>query len=236
MSILSELKSHSSSEKSNNLARFFKTGKGDYGEGDVFLGVNVPESRVIAKKYSYLTLEEIEKHLESKFHEERLVALLILVHKYEKEPSLRKKIFDFYLTHTKNINNWDLVDLSAHKIVGRFLFDFGEVWPVYRMLLRKLAESSNLWERRISIVSTFYFIKERNIDWSIKIAKILMNDKHDLIHKACGWMLRELGKKDKMSLDKFLIENYKKMPRTMLRYAIEKHSEEEREKYLEGKF
>jgi len=233
MALKEDLNMLSNAGRAKNLARFFKTGKGDYGEGDVFLGITVPESRVIAKKYIDISFEEIEKHLESKFHEERLVALLILVHKYEKDIPLRKKIFDFYLAHTKYINNWDLVDLSAHKIVGRFLFDFGKEWPIYRMLLKKLAESSNIWERRIAVISTLYFIKKGSLDISINITKMLLKDEHDLIHKAVGWMLREVGKKDKKTLDDFLAKYHKYMPRTMLRYAIEKHASEERKRYMD---
>lgn len=233
MSINQDLKARADPIRAANLKRFFKTGKGEYGEGDMFLGLTVPECREIAKKYGSLSFEEIENHLNSKFHEERLIALLILVNKYDKEIIKRKAIFDFYLAHTYSINNWDLVDLSAHKIVGRFLYDLDKDFPVYRSILRKLAQSSNLWEKRIAIISTFYFIKNGSFDYSLDIAEKLLLDKHDLIHKAVGWMLREIGKKDKKVLDKFLTKHYKLMPRTMLRYAIEKHSRQERQEYME---
>lgn len=219
-------------EKALVMQRFFKTGKGQYGEGDVFLGLTVPQQREIAKKFTHLSLEDIQSQLKSKIHEERLIALLILVDKYNKEVKNRKEIFDFYLSSTQYINNWDLVDTSADKIIGRSLFDFGKDYPVYKVLLRKLAESSNLWERRIAIVSTFYFIKQKQFDETLHITEILMKDKHDLIHKACGWMLREVGKRDVRVLEQFLKKHAKQMPRTMLRYAIEKFDEKTRKEYM----
>jgi len=169
-------------------------------------------------------LLDIQKLLDSKIHEHRLVGLLILVDKYEK--SNNKEIVDFYLANTKNINNWDLVDLTAHKILGHYLLDKD------RTLLYNLARSNDLWEKRISIISTFYFIKNNDFKDALKISEILLNDKHDLIHKAVGWMLREIGKRDQKAEEKFLKKYYKKMPRTMLRYAIEKFDEKKRKAYL----
>lgn len=225
-SLKEAIKKQASPSRALNSQRFFKTGKGQYGEGDIFLGLTVPQCRVIAREFKDIPLNEIEKHLSSKFHEERLIALLILVGQYMKS-SDKKKIVDFYLAHTTHINNWDLVDLSAHKIVGEFLQDKD------KRLLYELAKSNYLWERRIAIISTFAFIKERHFEDSLKIAKLLMKDTHDLIHKACGWMLREVGKKDIHVLERFLDEHHQQMPRTMLRYSIEKLSEEKRRHYMQ---
>lgn len=241
-------------EKAELLQRFFKTGKGHYGEGDVFLGITVPEQRKIAKKYTDLSLKEIQELILSEIHEYRLVSLLILIEKYKKSKD-KKEIFEFYLKNTKKINNWDLVDLSAPNIVGDFLLDKD------KNILYKLAKYENLWEKRISIVSTFAFIRNNQFDDTLKIAEILLNDakkskifgatkskavpmhrqhkdfagNHDLIHKAVGWMLREVGKRDEEKLEEFLKKYYKDMPRTMLRYAIERFDEEKRKKYLKGK-
>lgn len=222
----SDLHSLGSPEKAKLLQGFFKTGKGEYGEGDSFLGVKVPECRAIAKKYNDLPLKEISELLKSKIHEERLTALLILLHRFQKNPS--KEIYDFYLSNTKYVNNWDLVDLTAHKIVGAFLVEKP------RDILYKLASSSSLWERRISMVSTFAFLPEKDFKDSLALAEILLQDKHDLMHKAVGWVLREIGKKDLDVLKKFLKKHYKQMPRTALRYSIEKFPEAERKKYLRG--
>ncbi len=214
-------------EKAKILAGFFKTGKGEYGEGDEFLGITVPESRKIAKKYTALPLSEIFLLLQNKIHECRLVALLILIEKFKSSGSLQQKeIVDFYLRNTKYINNWDLVDLSADKIIGAYLFDKDKT------LIHQLTKSNNLWERRIAIISTFYFIKKNKFNETIQITELLLNDKHDLIHKAVGWMLREVGKRNKTVEEEFLKKHYKTMPRTMLRYAIEKFPEEERKEYL----
>ncbi len=213
-------------EKAKFLSGYFKTGKGEYGEGDIFLGITVPQTRAIAKQFSHLPLNEIKTHLQSKFHEERLTALLILVNNYKKTKS--KEIVNFYLENTKNINNWDLVDLTAHEIIGNYLLDKDKS-PLY-----KLANSNNLWERRISIISTFAFIRNNQFDESLKLAKTLLQDKHDLIHKAVGWMLREIGKRDQKILENFLRENYSQIPRTTLRYAIERFPEHLRKKYLKG--
>ena len=214
-------------QKAQLLARFFKTGKGEYGEGDVFLGLTVPRQRAIAKKYTKLTLADLQILLNSKFHEYRLISLLILTEKYKKADNQEKnKIAGFYLKNTKKINNWDLVDLSAHKILGDYLLDKD------KKIIFQLAKSENLWERRISILTTFYFIGKGEFEDSLKIAEILLNDKHDLIHKAVGWMLREIGKKNIKILTGFLEKYYKRMPRTMLRYAIEKFKESKRKYYL----
>ena len=225
LSLKKELKSKSSLKRAKILQRFFKTGPGEYGEGDVFLGVQVGGSREVAKKYRTLLLKDVQKLLHSKIHEERTVALFILVYKYDKE---KKKIFNFYLNNTKYINNWDLVDMSAHKIVGEYLADKS------KKILSKLAKSKNLWERRIAIMSTFHFIKNNKFEQTLKISKMLLRDEHDLIHKAVGWMLREIGKRDVGAEEKFLKRYYQKMPRTMLRYAIERFPEKKRQAYLKG--
>jgi 3-methyladenine DNA glycosylase AlkD len=227
--LLKEINSNANKEKAKLLQRFFKTGKGDYGEGDVFLGIVVPIQRKIAKNHINLSSSDLQELLNSKIHEHRLIALLILVDKFKKASEKEKKeIFDFYLKNTKNINNWDLVDLSSHCIVGGYLLDKD------RKILHKLANSTHLWEKRIAIISTFAFIREKQFGDSIKIAEILLKDKHDLIHKAVGWMLREIGKKDAKTLEVFLKKHYRNMPRTMLRYAIEKLPEKVRKSYLAG--
>lgn len=221
-----ELKQYSNPEKAKVLRGFFKTGKGEYGEGDIFLGLTVPQQRVIAKSASdRILLDGIKKLLNSKIHDERMVGLLILVDKYKKGD--KKIIYEFYLSNTQRINNWDLVDLSAPKIIGNYLLKKKD-----RKILYKLAKSKNLWERRISIVSTFAFIREGEFVDTLKISKILLKDKHDLIHKAVGWMLREVGKRDRNILEKFLKENYNELSRTTLRYAIEKFEKKERKKWL----
>jgi len=212
------------------LQRFFKTGKGEYGEGDIFLGVVVPKQRELVKKYwSTIALNDIQELLNSRIHEHRLTALLILVKKYqEADEKEKQKIFDFYLSNTKNINNWDLVDLSAPNIVGNYLLNRND----NNDILFKLANSSNLWEKRISILATFEFIKNNQFEKTIKISEALLNEKHDLIHKAVGWMLREIGKRDICLLESFLTKHHKSMPRTMLRYAIEKFPESKRQFFL----
>lgn len=227
----SEIKQSSNPERAKISQRFFKTGKGEYGEGDIFIGITVPESRKIAKKYSNLELEYISELLKSKIHEERLIALLILVDKFKKakkNKSEQRKIFEFYLTQSQFVNNWDLVDLSADKIVGEFLFNDE------KQLLYYYAKSKNIWQRRIAIVSTFAFIKKRKFGETLAVAEILLRDEHDLIQKAVGWMLREIGKRNPEVLETFLRTNYKSMPRTMLRYSIEKFPQEKRKAYLSG--
>ena len=219
-------------KKAKLVQGYFKTGPGQYGEGDIFLGLTVPQSRSIAVKYKDLAYLEISALLKSKNHEERFIALVILIHNYkygnEKD---RKKIYNFYLKHLRYINNWDLVDLSAHSILGAWLMDKD------RKMLLKLATSQNLWSRRIAVVATFHFIKyEKSSAWTFKIAEMLLNDKHDLIHKAIGWMLREIGKNISREEEEiFLKKHYKNMPRTMLRYAIEHFDPALRQAYMKNK-
>lgn len=209
--------------------RFFKTGPGEYGEGDVFRGIRVPEQRKIAKRFKDASLTDVEKLLHAPYHEDRLVALLILVEKYKKkDDAQREAIYDLYLDNTAYINNWDLVDSSAHKIVGPHLENRD------RSILYKLVKSPMLWERRIAMMSTYYFIKKDDYADTLQLAELLIEDKEDLIHKVVGWMLRELGKRNFDLEDGFLLQHYKKMPRTMLRYAIEKFPEERRQGYLKG--
>ena len=228
--LTNELETLANKEPAENFQGFFKTEKGEYGEGDVFLGISVPMQRKIAKKYLGISLSKIQELLKSKIHEHRLIALLILIEKYAKRNERDKEnIFGFYLKNTKYINNWDLVDLSSHKIVGDFLKDKD------KKVLYDLANSKNLWEKRISIISTFPFIKDKDFGDALAISEILMNDSHDLIHKAVGWVLREIGNEDLKVEENFLKFHYKKMPRTMLRYAIEKFEEGKRKKYLLGK-
>jgi len=220
-------------KKAMLLQRFFKTGKGEYGEGDIFLGIVVPRQRELVKKYwDKINLDDIQVLLNSRIHEHRLTALLILVKKYKKANEKEKhEIFNFYLSNTKNINNWDLVDLSAPNIVGNYILALNKNPDI----LFKLANSSSLWEKRISILATFEFIKNNRFDATIKIAEILMKDKHDLIHKAVGWMLREIGKREVCLLESFLAKHNKNMPRTMLRYAIEKLPEAKRQFFLNSR-
>jgi 3-methyladenine DNA glycosylase AlkD len=230
--LLSEIKSQKNDLNAKNLQRFFKTGKGQYGEGDVFLGIKVPIQRQIVKKYwNQTTLKDIQELLNSKFHEERMIGLLILVEIYKKSKKdklKQRQIFEFYLKNTSRINNWDLVDLSAPNIVG----DFSSVEGTE--IIKFLAKSKNIWERRVAIISTAAFIKNRIFGETLSIADMLLKDEHDLIHKAVGWMLREVGKKNPEVLELFLKDRYKTMPRTMLRYAIEKFPEDKRKKYLKG--
>lgn len=226
MDLKSEIRKHANKEKSLIYQRFFKTGKGQYGEGDKFLGLSVPESRKIAEQFLDIGFAEIKEYLNSEWHEERLIALLILVENYKKNKD--KRIVDFYLNNLEAVNNWDLVDLTADKILGHFLFDKD------KKLLYELAKSDKLWERRVAIISTFYFIKNNNFDDALNISKLLLSDKEDLIHKAVGWMLREIGKKDINVLKGFLRENYNNLPRTTLRYAIERFPENERKEWLQG--
>jgi len=223
-----DLERETNKKQAELLQKFFKTGKGEYGEGDIFLGIKVPVQRRIAKKYN-LSINEIQKLLDSKIHEYRLVALFILIDKYNKASNIDKdKIFNFYLKNTKNINNWDLVDLSSHEILGNYLIDKS------RSTLYKLANSKNLWEKRISLISTFEFIRNNDFKDTLKISEILLNDEHDLIHKAVGWALREVGKRDIKKEENFLKKHYKNMSRTTLRYAIERFPEDKRKKYLKG--
>ncbi|HNZ86697.1 MAG TPA: DNA alkylation repair protein [bacterium] len=227
--LVNELKSLEDKNQAKNLQRFFKTGPGQYGEGDIFLGIKVPIQRQIVKKYFNISLKDTEKLLHSKIHEHRLTALLILVKKFEisKKETERKNIFNLYIKNKQYINNWDLVDLSAPNIVGNYLLNKD------RKILYEFAKSNHLWTKRIAMISCFTFIKNKETKDALSIAEILINDKHDLIHKAVGWMLRELGKRvDQKKEEEFLKKHYKKMPRTMLRYAIEKFDEKKREFYM----
>jgi 3-methyladenine DNA glycosylase AlkD len=227
----SDLRKYGSKEKAGILRRFFKTGPGEYAEGDIFLGVKVPVLRKLSNKFQDLPLSDTKSLLRSPIHEERLLSLLILVEKYRKADAAGKKnIYRFYLGHAKFINNWDLVDVTAKHIAGAFLLDKDRA-PLYR-----LARSDSLWERRIAILSTFHFIENNDFDDTLKIAAILISDPHDLIHKAVGWMLREVGKRDMDYEERFLKRYCTIMPRTMLRYAIERFPASKRQAYLTGSF
>jgi len=209
--------------------RFFKTGPGEYGEGDRFRGIRVPVLRRLARQYQSITLLETARLLRSPFHEDRLLAILLSVRLYAKGDEVTKaKIYDVYLKNIGFINNWDLVDASAEHIVGAFLWD-KDHRPLYR-----LAQSSDLWERRVAIMATFHFIKRGEFSQTLRVAQMLLADKEELIHKAVGWMLREVGKRDLQAENAFLRKHYRCMPRLMLRYAIEKYSEAERQQYLKG--
>lgn len=224
-----KLQEQADPEIAKHSGRFFKTGPGEYGEGDRFLGLRVPWQRKIAKTYKNLPLPEVRKLLHSAWHEERLTALLILTYQFPKtDETGQKEIYDFYMANTRQINNWDLVDSSAEHIAGAYLLNRK------RDILRELAQSGLIWERRIAIMSTFHFIKKGEFGDTLEIADLLLDDEHDLIHKAAGWMLREAGKRNLPLLENFLKPRYKTMPRTMLRYAIEKFPEEKRQKYLKG--
>ncbi len=227
--IQTRLKKLASKDKAKILQGFFKTGPGEYGEGDIFLGINVPVLRKIAAEHRDISFTEIKALLKSKIHEERLVALLIMAAKYSRgDAAEQKSIYELYVMNTRYINNWDLVDLTAGRIVGEYLVDKNKQ-PLYN-----LAKSKNLWERRIAIVSTFAFIKRNMFSHTLKISAMLLSDKEDLIHKAVGWMLREVGKRGLQSEEKFLKKHYHKIPRTTLRYAIERFPEAKRKRYLKG--
>lgn len=228
-----ELRKYSTLQRAAVNARFFKSGKGEYGEGDQFLGVTVPDSREVARKFLDTSFPQLESALENKWHEVRLTALLILVERYKSKKTSteeRQAIVDFYLNHLHAVNNWDLVDLSADKILGEYLL----AHPQQKKKLHALARSPKLWEKRVGIISTFAFIRNHQFDDTKAIALTLMHDTHDLMHKAVGWMLREMGKRNEKELVDFLKTHYAKMPRTMLRYAIERFPEETRKKYLAG--
>jgi 3-methyladenine DNA glycosylase AlkD len=225
--VKAELERLSDPEHATKLQRFFKTGKGDYGEGDVFIGVRVPDQRRTAKKYRNISLTDILELLRSEIHEHRLTALFILTEQFNKgDEKARHQIVDLYLGNTAYVNNWDLVDSSAHKILGAWLVDKP------RAVLYDLARSESLWERRISIISTFAFIHRGDLRDAIALAGALVDDGHDLIHKASGWVLREVGKKDQSILEEFLLDHFETMPRTMLRYAIERLPDERRRFYM----
>jgi len=227
--IKTELEQLSDKHIAVHSSRYFKTGPGQYGEGDQFRGIRVPELRRLSRKYKKIPINNVVQLLHSSYHEDRLLSLFILVFQYQSgNEILQEEIFDLYLANTKLINNWDLVDSSARQIVGARLYKKNTD------LLREMARSDLLWDRRIAIIATAYFIGKNEFDDTLKIARILLNDEHDLIHKAVGWMLREVGNRKKEIEIGFLKLNYKKMPRTMLRYAIEKFPVEERQAYLKG--
>ncbi len=211
--------------------RFFKTGKGEYGEGDIFLGIRVPVIRKFAKDNDTISLSETKVFIKSKFHEERLLGLVLLVNKYAKAKtdSEQEKLYQVYLKHFKYINNWDLVDVTCPHIVGKHLMDKD------RSILYEWAESDHLWTKRIAIITNWWFIRKGDLRDVFKIAKTLLHDEHDLIHKAVGWMLREAGKKDMKKTEAFMTKYYQQMPRTMLRYAIERYPEAKRQRYLKGR-
>jgi 3-methyladenine DNA glycosylase AlkD len=224
------LRQFASKDKARILQGFFKTGPGQYGEGDKFLGVVVPDIRRTVQEFADAPLPEVLKLLRSSFHEDRVLALLLLVHKFEKgDDGLRKRIYTLYLKNTKYINNWDLVDLSAPKIVGPYL-DGGS-----RSLLYRFVRSKNLWERRIAILATFPSIRKGDFGDALALSETLLADDEDLMHKAVGWMLREVGKKDVVTLERFLRKHHRRMPRTALRYAIERFPEAKRQEYLKNK-
>jgi len=227
--VISDLQVLKDPKKAADSVRFYQTDKGGYGEGDQFLGIVVPKQRKISRKYKDLSLPELQELLDSQFHECRSVALMILVLQYRKgNPEKHQQIVDLYLKNSKKIDNWDLVDMSAPYILGDWFLDRD------RNILYEYAKSENLWQKRIAMLSTYGFIRKNQYEDTIKIAEILLNDKHDLIHKAVGWMLREVGKRDQAEEEKFLKKYYREMPRTMLRYAIEKFPESIRQKYLKG--
>jgi 3-methyladenine DNA glycosylase AlkD len=229
--IKSKLQSLGDKQRAQLLQGFFKTGPGEYGEGDLFLGIRVPLLRKFAIEYQNLPLDKVEKLLKSPFHEERALALMILLRVYSRgDDSVKKKIYEVYLRNTRFINNWDLVDISAGHIVGHYLLDKDRK-PIY-----VLARSKSLWERRISIISTYRFIKHGQYIDTLQISEILLSDKEDLIHKAVGWMLRAVGNHNPRLEEEFLKRHYKKMPRTMLRYAIERFPKSKRQEYLRGEF
>ncbi|MEI8175934.1 MAG: DNA alkylation repair protein [Candidatus Omnitrophota bacterium] len=222
-----DLRRYGNKEKARILRRFFKTGPGEYAEGDIFLGITVPVLRDVADKHRQMGLTAVRRLLRSPIHEERFLALVILVERFRaSDEAGRGKIYRLYLRHTEYINNWDLVDASAKYIVGAFLSDKS------REQLYVLARSRLLWERRIAIIATFHFIGENDFKDTLKIAELLLPDKHDLIHKAVGWMLREVGKRDQAAEERFLQKHSAVMPRTMLRYAIERFPEAKRRAYL----
>lgn len=230
LSIKKELLSFADKKKAAFLPSFFKCGKGEYGEGDQFIGVTVPQIRVVAKHHKDATLKDIRSLLCDPIHECRLLALILLVQRFQKADETGKKaVFDFYLRNKKYVNNWDLVDSSAYQIVGDYLLERN------RSLLDDLARSDHLWTQRIAMVATFAFIRKGQLEDTFRLSALLLSHEHDLMHKAVGWMLREAGKRDKKALTHFLKNRYATMPRTMLRYAIEKFPEAERKRYLQGK-
>lgn len=227
--ISAELRALASPDLAKLQQRFFKTGKGEYGEGDVFLGIKVPPLRALAKQHRDAGFDTMQTLLDSKYHEERMTALLLLMQSCERaDEAQRQAAFDLYLANTERINNWDLVDVSAPRIVGRHL----ENKP--RKILHSLARSEMLWEKRIAIIATAWFIRDDDFADTLRIAETLLHEEHDLMHKAVGWMLREVGKRDLKVEETFLLQHYHDMPRTMLRYAIERFPEARRQQYLKG--
>lgn len=220
-------------EKAEFFPRFFKTGKGEYGEGDLFLGVKVPDQRSVAKEYySKINLKELSELLSSKYHEHRLTALFILISKFEKtkDKTIKEEVVDFYLDHLPYVNNWDLVDSSCYKVLGRFAYENKK-----EDLLRELSEAEEMWYKRIAVVGTMYYVKKGSFDQTKELVTKNLKHPHDLMHKANGWLLREMGNKNEKELINYLDEYYREMPRTCLRYAIEKLDEGVRQDYLKGR-
>ncbi len=225
------LRSYASPARMKTNEWFFKTGKGQYGYGDKFMGVSDPDSRKVARQFATIPLTEIKKLLQSTIHEERATALKILVLKFKNgDEKLQKQVYDFYLKNFALVNNWDLVDGSAYKIAGAYMLTH----PKEARILDTYAQSNNLWERRLSIIATLAFIRNNEFTWTMKNAKVLLADSHDLTHKAVGWMLREVWKRDSKIVEDFLMKNYKQIPRTTLRYAIERMDEKKRKRFLKG--
>jgi 3-methyladenine DNA glycosylase AlkD len=228
--IIAEMKVLANPVRAAHSQKFFRTGPGQYGAGDRFLGIRVPQVREVATRYRDLDLEKVHEMLCNPLHEIRLLALIILVMQFKKADQARQKaIYDLYMQNRQCINNWDLVDLSAPTIVG------GWLQIRSRAILSRLARSNSLWDRRISVLATFCFIQDGDFDDALSLAEILLDDSEDLVHKAVGWMLREIGKRDRKVEESFLKLHYKEMPRTMLRYAIEKFPESLRKRYLQGR-
>ena len=225
-----EIRALANKEIAQHSLRFFKTDKGEYGHGDLFLGVRAPKIRSIAKKHIDISISDMQTLIRSKYHEERFLGLIILVNKYAKtkDKKNRNQLYKIYVYSFKYINNWNLVDVTCPHVTGKHLIDKD------RTILYKWAKSEDLWTKRIAMVSTFSFIRKNDLEDTFKIAEILLHDEHDLIHKAVGWMLREAGKRDIKKEETFLKKYYKTMPRTMLRYSIEKFPETKRQKYLKG--
>lgn len=220
-------------EKAEFFPKFFKTGKGEYGEGDLFLGVKVPDQRSVAKEfYARISMEELSKLLSSQYHEHRLTALFMLISKFEKtkDKAVKDDIVEFYLNHLQHINNWDLVDSSCYKILGRYAFENQK-----DELLRTLSDSEEMWHKRIAVVGTMHYVKKGSFDLTKELVTKNLKHTHDLMHKANGWLLREMGEKNEEELINFLNKHYKEMPRTSLRYAIEKLDEALRQDYLKGR-
>jgi len=225
-----EIRALANKEIAQHSLRFFKTDKGEYGHGDIFLGIRAPKIRLIAKKHIDISITDMKTLIQSKYHEERFLGLIILVNKYAKtkDKKNRNQLYKIYVSSFKYINNWNLVDVTCPHVTGKHLIDKD------RTILYKWAKSEDLWTKRIAMVSTFSFIRKNDLEDTFKIAEILLHDEHDLIHKAVGWMLREAGKRDIKKEETFLKKYYKTMPRTMLRYSIEKFPETKRQKYLKG--